>query len=243
MGDRDLNRGDGQEPVSVGIVFEQFPASVRGAVVVRGRDPDPHQVSLASADVVELRSPNRPVRPVALDPVTVEIAPRGEVLLPFDIPFAGLDPGWYGVLAEVVVDGQRRVRGPSAGEGKRFLVAWPGPLVRKGTVVVESKIPVPGTPGAVVDRVECKADRAVIRWSHEPSDDPDFRQFGELRVLADGKPLPSLESSYQPAAGARSTVVYPVLRAHQALVLEIDRRFRPDGQSERGKWSLELTLP
>lgn len=243
MGAGDLNRDDGQEPVSVGVVFERFPASVRGAVVVRGRDRDPHQVTLASADVVELRSPNRPTRPVALDPVTVELAPRGEVLLPFDIPFAGLDPGWYGVVAEVVVDGQRRVRGPLAGVEKRFLVAWPGQMVRKGTMLVESKIAVPGTPGAVVDRVECRGDRAVIRWHHEPSEDPNFRQFGELRVLADGKPLPFLESSYQPTAGTRSTVVYPLLRANQALVLEIDRRFRPDGHAEKGRWSLELPLP
>lgn len=243
MGAGNLNPGDGQEPISVGVVFERFPASVRGAVVVRGTDGDPHQVTLASADVVEIRSPNRPARPVALDPVTVELAPRGEVLLPFDIPFAGLDPGWYGVVAEVVVDGQRRVRGPSAGEAKRFLVAWPGQTVRRGTVMVQSTIAVPGTPGAVVDRVECRGDRAVIRWHHEPSDDPDFRQFGELRVLADGKPLPFLESSYQPTAGTRSTVVYPLLRANQALVLEIDRRFSPDGRTERGRWSLELPLP
>lgn len=224
-------------------MFERFPASVRGAVVVRGSDADPHQVSLASADVVELRSPNRPVRPMGVDPVTVELAPRGEVLLPFDIPFAGLDPGWYGVVAEVVVDGQRRVRGPAEGEAKRFLVAWPGQLVRKGTMVVQSRIPVPGTPGAMVDRVECKGDRAVIRWHHEPSDDPEFRQFGELRVLADGKPLPFLDSSYQPAAGTRSTVVYPLLKANQALELQIDRLFRPDGQADRGRWSLELPLP
>ena len=243
MGARNLNRGDGPEPVSVGVVFERFPASVRGAVVVRGRDPDPHQVTLASADVVELRSPNRPARPVALDPVTVELAPRGEVLLPFDIPFAGLDPGWYGVVAEGGGDGQRRGRGASAGEAKRFLVAWPGQVVRKGTMVVESTIAVPGTPGAVVDRVECKGDRTVVRWRHEPSDDPAFRQFGELRVLADGKALPFLESSYQPTAGTRSTVVYPVLRANRSLVLQIDRRFSPDGQAERGRWSMELPLP
>lgn len=242
MGARNLNPND-EDPVSVGVVFERFPASVRGAIVVRGADPDPHQVSLTRADVVELRSPNRPARPVALETVTVELAPRDEVLLPFDIPFAGLDPGWYGVVAEVAVDGQRRVRGPTAAEAKRFLVAWPGQLVRKGTVVVDSTIAIPGTPGAVVDRVECRGDRAVIRWHHEPSDDPEFRQFGELRVLADGKPLPLIESSYQPAAGTRSTVVYPVLKANQALVLEIDRRFSPDGHTDRGRWSLELPLP
>jgi hypothetical protein len=243
VGARNLNRIDQQEPVSVGVVFERFPASVRGAVVVRGLDRDPHQVSLTSADVVELRAPNRPARPVALDPVTVELPPREEVLLPFDIPFAGLDPGWYRVVAEVVVDGQRRVKGPAPGDGKRFVVAWPGHVVRRGTMEVQSRIAVPGTPGALVDRVECKGDRAVIRWRHEPSGDPGVRQFGELRVLADGKPLPFLESSYQPDVGTRSTVVYPVLRTSRALVLEIDRRFGPDGRAVRGRWSVEVALP
>jgi hypothetical protein len=242
VGTGNLNRADGQQPVSVGVVFERFPASVRGALVVRGADADPHQVSLAAADVVELRAPTRPARPVAVDRVTVELPPRSEVLLPFDIPFAGLDPGWYGVVAEVLVDGQQRVRGPSAQEGKRFVVAWPGQVVRRGTVEVQARIQVPGTAGALVERVDCKPDRAIVHWGHEPSDDPAFRQFGELRVLADGKPLPPLESSYQPAAGIRSTVVYPVLRAHRALGFELDRLFRPEGAAERGRWSVELPL-
>ena len=108
-------------PVSVEVVFDRFPASVRGAVVVRGQDSEPHQIRLAAADVVPPDALDRPVREIGLDPTTVDLAPHREVLIPFDIPFVGLDPGAYCVVAEVVVDGRTRVRGPDGG-GKRFTV-------------------------------------------------------------------------------------------------------------------------
>lgn len=108
-------------PVSVEVVFDRFPASVRGAVVVRGRDSEPHQIRLAGVDVVHPDALDRPVRPVEMDDATVDIPPHREVLIPFDIPFPGLDPGPYCVVAEVVVDGSARVRGPEGG-GKRFTV-------------------------------------------------------------------------------------------------------------------------
>ena len=108
-------------PVSVSVVFDRFPASVRGAVVVRGTDSEPHQVQLAAANVVPPDEPDRPIREIEMERTTVDLAPHREVLLPFDIPFVGLDPGSYGVTAEVVVDGSHRVRGPEGG-GKRFTV-------------------------------------------------------------------------------------------------------------------------
>lgn len=108
-------------PVSVDVVFDRFPASVRGAVVVRGRDPEPHQVHLAAVDVVRAEALDQPVRPVEVVDAVVDLAPHREVLIPFDIPFPGLDPGAYCVVAEVVVDGGQRFRGPEGG-GKRFTV-------------------------------------------------------------------------------------------------------------------------
>ncbi len=232
-----MGAGDVAEPVAVDVVFERFPASVRGAVIVRGADADPHQIALRAADVVELTAPSRPVRPVAIDPVTVDIAPRSEVLIPFDIAFGGLEPGWYAVVAEVQVDGQQRVRGPDPREGRRFLVTWPGGTMRRGTVEVGR--PIPESGGAEVDRLECKTDRLVVRWRHAPGEEP---AFGDLRVLADGRALPTLESSYRPDAGERTTVVYPVPKAQERLTLELDRRRGPDGATERGTWSLEVKL-
>lgn len=112
---------DEDHPISVDVVFDRFPASVRGAVVVRGRDSEPHQVRLAGVDVVRPDALDRRVAAVEMDPATVDIAPHREVLIPFDIPFPGLDPGAYCIMAEVVVDGGARVRGPEGG-GKRFTV-------------------------------------------------------------------------------------------------------------------------
>ena len=119
MGAGDLT--DDERPVRVDVVFDRFPASVRGAIVVRALDREPHQIKLVGADVVEAEPPSRPVRSVAVDEAVVDVAPHGEVLIPFDIPFADLDRGSYRVRAEVLVDGATRISGPDDG-GKRFTV-------------------------------------------------------------------------------------------------------------------------
>lgn len=224
-------------PVSVRTIFERFPASVRGAVGIRGADTDPHQVTLSSAAVVELRAPARAVREVAVQPVTVDLAPRREVLVPFEVPVAGLDPGWYGVTAEVLVDGAWTVRGPDQ-LTRRFLVPWPRGAVRRGTIDAGVTIEAPGQP-VRVDRVECRPDRAVVRWHEGPGDEEAEIPGSDLAVVADGRALPVLETTGDPAAGTRSTVVYPVLAVHRELVFELRRRARP---GERGPWSATLPL-
>lgn len=239
MGAGDLTPAgaDPDAPVAVGAVFERFPASIRGAVVVRGMDPDPHQVRFVEASVVEAAGSGRPVCRVGVDPVTVDIAPRAEVLIPFDVPLAGIAPGWYVVSAEVEVDGHRRVRGPE--NGKRFVVPWPRESVRMGTVRADRAIDVPAGGEAVIERLECKADRTVIRWRHGAGEEPEF---GELRVSAGSRRLPVLEGSFDPATGARTTVAYPVLKSHRRLVFELDRRFLPGQPPQRGPWSTTLDL-
>lgn len=228
-------------PVSVEVVFERFPASVRGAVVVRGADRDPHQVSLEDAEVVEAPA-GKPVRSLELGAVTVDVAPRREVLIPFEVPFAELDPGWYAVTAEVIVDGQRRVRGPE-GTSPRFVVGWPGGEVRRGSVVLDLPIAVPESEGAVVERVECRADSAVVRWRHAPSGGTEHREFDELKVKAGRRLLPILEDSFEPRTGRRTTTTYPVLSRHRTLTFELGRRHPPEGRPRRGRWSATVELP
>ena len=234
MGAGDLT-GAGGAPVSVGVVFERFPASIRGAVVVRGTDPDPHQIELVEAWVAEAHAWSRPVHPVATDPVVVDMAPRGEVLIPFDVSLAAMDPGWYVAAAEVDVDGQQRIRGPE--EGKRFMVPWPRERVRKGVVAEDVAIRARGTKGAVIERIEGKADRTVIRWSHAPGEEPEF---GDLRVSAGSRRLPVLDSSHDPATGARTTVAYPILANHRRLTVEVTAG---SGTARRGPWSTTIDLP
>jgi hypothetical protein len=223
------------------VVYERFPASVRGAVVVRGTDPEPHQIKLNELSVTEAHAPTRVAHPVPTGSVTVDVVPRGEVLIPFDVPFADLSPGWFTVVAEVVVDGQRRVRGPEG--GKRFAVPWPAEEVRRGTIAADVTIRVPGSDGAVVERVECKPDRAVVRWRHAARGSEEDPEFPDLRVLAGTRRLPGLESTHDAATGARTTVVHPILKRHRRLTFELDRRIRPGRAAQRGKWSATLDLP
>jgi hypothetical protein len=200
-----VDRSD--HPVDVDAVFERFPASVRGAIVIRGEDPEPHQIRLERASVIDPRG--RGVHDLPMAETVVDISPRGEILVPFDIPFATLEPGWYGVAAGVLVDGQRHVRGPEA--GKRFLVPWPGDQVRRGPVEAGLAL----GAGRSVGRVECRTDRATVRW-HAPAGDR-----GELRVVAEGERLPELSGSTDQASGDRSTVVYPVLKRYRTLTFEL----------------------
>jgi hypothetical protein len=232
---------DAPLPVTVDIVFERFPASIRGAVVVRGADPEPHQIRLVELAVSEAHAPRKAVHQVQPGAVTVDVVPRGEILIPFDVSFADLRPGWYSVVGEVVVDGQQRVGGPD--ELKRFVVPWPEGEVRRGTIPADLAIRVPGSEGAVIDRVECKSDRAIVRWRHAPGREPAEPEFGELRVAAGSRKLPSLEATHDPATGARTTVVHPLLKRHRRLTFELDRRSRPGRPPQRGKWSATLDLP
>ncbi|HEX6261343.1 MAG TPA: hypothetical protein VF097_00700 [Actinomycetota bacterium] len=235
MGDGDLSG------VSVDAVFERFPASVRGAVVVRGVDPDPHQVRLTEAVVVEV-GPSRAVRNLELGQVTVDVAPRDRVMIPFEVPFSDLEPGWYTVQAEVDVDGQESERGPREAE-RRFCVAWPSEAVRRGSVEAGIRIKVPGSRGAAIDRLVFRADSAAVHWRHAAAEKPGFREFGDLKVTAGRRRLHVLDDEYEWSTGSRTTTIYPVMRGDEELTLELDRRHRQGKPIQRGPWSATLSLP
>jgi hypothetical protein len=198
-----------EDPVSVGVVFDTFPASVRGAIVVRGQDPQPHQIKLHGASVVEAHALGRSVRSIPVEEAVVDVAPHGEVLIPFDVPFAELRPGWYCVSALVVVDGSRRVQGPQGG-GKRFVVPWPHQDVRRADLRPNLKV-----GKAVIERVECRMDRTAVRW-RPPSDAGE----AELRVSAGSRRLPVVEVTDDPRTGFRTTITHPVPSRATQLTFE-----------------------
>ena len=207
MGARDLSEA-ADRPVSVETVFDRFPASVRGAVVVRALDREPHQIRLVGAEVVAAHDLDRAVHPVAAERATIDVAPHREVLIPFDVPFAGLDPGWYCVAAEVEVDGGARLRGPEGG-GKRFVVPWPSGEVRRGDLR-----PAVELGGAVIERIELKADRTAVRW-RPPEDAPD----ASLRLRLGSRRLPVVEVTEE--RGVRTTVAHPIPKRATQLDLEV----------------------
>ncbi len=207
MGARDLSEAP-DRPVSVETVFDRVPASVRGAVVVRALDREPHQIRLLGAEVVTAHDLGRAVQPVAAERATVDVAPHREVLIPFDVPFAGLEPGWYCVVAEVEVDGGTRLRGPEDG-GKRFVVPWPSGEVRRGDLRPHLEV-----GGAVIERIELKSDRTAVRW-RPPEDGPDAR----LRIRAGSRRLPVLDVTEE--RGVRITMAHPVPKGATRLDLEV----------------------
>jgi hypothetical protein len=211
-------------PVSVDTVFDRFPASVRGAVVIRALDPEPHQIRLLAVRVAEAHDPSREVQPVGVETVTVDVAPHREVLVPFDVPFSGLGPGWYCVVAEIEVDGTLRARGPEGG-GKRFVVPWPSSEVRRADLRPNLKI-----GDAVIERIECKADRTAVRW--RPGEATE-----QLRLSADKRRLPTVDVTDDPKSGARITVAHPTPKRADGLTIELTTGGRG------GKASATLHLP
>jgi hypothetical protein len=199
--------------VSVGTVFERFPASVRGAVVARGLDREPHQIRLREVTVVAVHDPTRPVQSLTIEPVTVDVAPHRDVMIPFDVPFSLLEPGWYCVVAEVEVDGSFRARGPEGG-GKRFVVPWPTEDVRRADLRPNLEIKLPdGT--AIIERIELKADRTNVRWN------PSKAEGAELRVSAGRRRLPTVETVEDSKTGSRVTVTHPVPKRATELTFDV----------------------
>jgi hypothetical protein len=198
------------EPVSVGTVFDRFPASVRGAVVVRAQDHEPHQIRLLAVRVAQAHDQSKDVHRAGVDETTVDVAPHKEVLIPFDVPFAELGPGWFCVVADVEVDGSLRMTGPEGG-GKRFGVPWPAEEVRRMDLKPNLKV-----GKAVVERIQSRPDRTEIRW-RPSAKEPE----AELRVSAGSRRLPAVEATEDQRTGTRVTVTHPVPKRSEQLTIEL----------------------
>ena len=113
-----------EERVSIRAHFERFPATVKGAFVLRGADRDPHQVRIVGARVREVAGGKG--IPIGLEPATLDVAPNLDLFVPFEFPITELGAGWYGLECDVAVDGS-----PSSVQpGKRFAIPWPRATVR-----------------------------------------------------------------------------------------------------------------
>ena len=223
MGTGDLTE-EPTAPVSVGTVFDRFPASVRGAVVARAQDREPHQIRLLAVRVVQAHDPANEVHRAGVEEATVDVAPHREVLIPFDVPFAELGPGWFCVTAEVEVDGSLRIEGP-AGGGKRFSVPWPPEEVRKADLKPNLRV-----GGAVIERIQSKPDGTATRWRPGKG-----AEDAELRVFAGKQRLPVVEVTDDPKTAVRTTVTHPLPRNAAQLTLEVLRG--------RARVSASLDLP
>jgi hypothetical protein len=74
------------DPISVRARFERFPATVKGAFILRGEDANPHQVVVGIARVSALGTGG--TSPVQMAPVTLDDVPHREVFVPFVLPLS-----------------------------------------------------------------------------------------------------------------------------------------------------------
>ena len=210
-------------PISVRARFERFPATVKGAFIFRGEDPDPHQVVLSEARVSGVGGGSSPL---PMSPVTLDVVPHRDVFVPFEFPVTELDPGWYTLVCDVEVDGT-----PSTYDGgNRFAVAWPRATVRRGPVKVGERVRL-GDGRVHVEQVDCSGDSIRIALAVEPPSEIT------VKLNADGRRLEVLEVEIDEDTGKGRVIAYPLLRADEVLRITLKGRGRgADG-------SIDVPLP
>lgn len=204
------------EDISLRAHFERFPATVKGAFVVRTEGRDPHQVAFHQARVV--RAPGPGGREIHVDTVTLDVPPRRDLFVPFEFPISDLEPGWYGLEADVDVDGAPRTM-PG---GKRFCVPWPRSAVRSANVRVDKRVEAGGTT-VTVERCQSGGEGLTLRYTVDPPQDVTVRLF------VDGSRLDVVESEVDPSSGKGTLKAYPLLRAHGTLRIEVGGKARGKG--------------
>ena len=211
--------------VLIRATFERFPATVKGAFVMRGHDGDPHQVRLKAARVVEASGAD--TRPIEISPATLDVAPNLDLFVPFEFPIVDLGPGWYGLECDVDVDGSPTVVQP----GKRFALPWPRASVRRGQLTVREALAPEGGPKVTVDHVECAGDSITVHF--------EAPEAADVRVFADGSKLEPLESEFDGSSGRGQLTAYPLMKEHGTLRIEV----RADGKPRSHPAAVDITLP
>lgn len=211
--------------VSVRARFERFPATVKGAFIVRGEDRDPHQVVLREARVVGIAGEGSQQVPLA--PATIDVAPKQDVFVPFEMTVADLPPGWYGLECDLDVDG---TAGTYPG-GKRFSVAWPRATVRRGQVRVDRDVDLGGFARVRIEQVDCGGDAIKMGLSVSPPEPIS------VKLAADGTRLEVLDVDLDEATGRGRVTAYPVLRTHGTLRIELK------GRARGAEGAVDVSLP
>jgi hypothetical protein len=218
-----VGAGDLTERLSVRARFERFPATLKGAFILRGEDADPHQVVLREANVVGIGLPVS--RPMPIAPTTLDVVPHRDVFVPFELFVSDLEPGWYTMRCELEVDGMRE----TFDGGRRFSIAWPRASVRRGTVKVERAVAV-GNGKVVVEQIDCGGDSVKVHLRVDPP--VPIR----ARLFAAGGRLEVLETDIDETTGRGKVLAYPVMRGQRTLRIEL----RGKGRGAQGALDVEL---
>ncbi len=208
-----------QDLVSFRAHFERFPASVKGAFVLRAADGDPHQVRISVARVREVAGSAG--RTIDVEPLTLDVAPNLDTFVPFEFGLTELTAGWYTLECEVAIDGSAATVRP----GERFSVPWPRATVRRGQIPVNKAVQVEGGPKARLEQLDCVGDSLTLRYASPGPID--------VRLFADGARVPVLDAVFDEGEGRGSVTAYPLLKSQAAVTIDV-----------RGSaGSVEISLP
>ena len=199
--------------VAIRAAYERFPASVKGAFLLRGADGMPHQVRIEAARAAECAG--RGGETIGIETMVLEVAPTMDTFVPFEVSTMDMASGWYQLECDVVVDGTASVARP----GDRFAIPWPRSAVRRGTATIGKKV-----AGVALESVECTGDRIVVGFAAD--------QLPAVKLTMDGAQHPVLDVEFDEDKGRGAAVGYPALRAHDRLGVQI-----------RGHEIVEVALP
>jgi hypothetical protein len=218
-------------PIEIQTRYERFPASIKGAFVMRGADGNPHAVQIESARVA--RIPNGPGKPFGVETRIVDVAPGRDLFMPFEAPVSEIEPGWYVIESEARVDAGHVFVFAS----RPFSVPWPRNDVRRGSIVVEKTVRA-GKDRIRIDRVEMGGDAAAVVWWPEAGSaappparvsDAETTPALDAILVADGRQLDVLPPqagrsgrSDLRSRGEHRTLSYPVPRETKSLAIAVN---------------------
>jgi hypothetical protein len=194
------------ERVSIRAHYERFPATIKGALVLRVADRDPHQVQILSATIAELAG--RDHHPIGVGSMTLDVAPKLDLFVPFEFPVTELGPGWYGFTCEVTIDGDAAVVRP----GDPFPVAWPRATVRRGAVTVAKTVDAGGEK-VRLEQVDCSGDSIKVIYVAD--------RAAPLKLTADGAPVAVIDEEFDEEAGRGRVTAYPLLKTQSSLAIQV----------------------
>ncbi|HEY6567656.1 MAG TPA: hypothetical protein VI341_09065 [Actinomycetota bacterium] len=190
--------------ISIRAHYERFPATIKGSFVLRGVGRDPHQVRIEHARVTELAGAGS--HGIGVEPVTLEVAPRLDLFVPFEFSVTELDAGWYRLECDVLTDGVPGTVQP----GERFPVAWPRATVRRGSVTVGTTVETSDGP-LTIEQVDLGGDsiKIVFVATTEPT----------VKLSADDSSLTVLDVEFDEGSGRGRVIAYPLMKTAAVLTL------------------------
>jgi hypothetical protein len=211
-----MSEGDDRPPVLVQTRYDRFPATVKGAFVLRGGDANPHLVRVMRVGIDSVSGGT--AKDIPMGNVDVDVAPGRDLFVPFEAGIAELEPGWYVIAADLRIDGGTSEQSAS----RPFSVAWPRAQVRTGTVQLGESVRVGGAT-LVVDRVELKSDRVILVWRPDDAGGADETPADDVRVevSAGGRELLAVPQAPGSEAkpGEQRSVHYPAPNGASSLEL------------------------